>query len=157
MVRPVRPIGLSLAIIANSILFSILPLMQVGLVIIFRGDLNTLQFGNPTFFQGAEISSMSDGLLLAQAVFSLLFVGIAIMAWRGRARHIRQTIVAASILLAGLSLAAVALGDTNVSDNERAFLGLRLAFQLAAALYLTWYMNRGPARAYYAGHAHETH
>jgi hypothetical protein len=67
-------------------------------------------------------------------------------------------VVILTLVTAALSIAPL-LAQPNLSQGidsgaaiAQTLLSGRLIFSLLLALYVVWYMNRGPARAYYRGY-----
>jgi hypothetical protein len=167
--KPGRPFGLSLAILASAMLFSILPLMQVILIILIRYRLQNTNLAVPGAPEGVTPSvtggsfmGITEIELLIQVGLGLLFLVIAVFAWRGRPAWIRYAMLAAVALLAALTVVLSALPlatDTDLNtgiDSGASFiqtlLSGRLILSLLVALYVVWYANRGPARAFYRGY-----
>lgn len=167
--KPPRPLGLSLAILASMMLYSLLPLLQVAMVLIVQLRLQSIPLTIPgeggdiaPLAVGGDFTGMSSGGLILQSVLALLFLGIAILAWRGRPAWIRGVMIAAVLGLLGFTTAATTLALLTPSTLETGFDSgepLRQSLQwskllLSAliALYVLWYINRGPARAFYRGY-----
>jgi hypothetical protein len=167
--KPGRPFGLSLAIIASTILFSILPLMQVVLIVLVRYRLQSTNLAVPgtadgvsPIAVGGSFMGVTEVELLIQVALGLLFLVIAVFAWRGRPGWIRYAMLAAVALLTIVTailsaLPLTASSDLNTGiDSGAAFiqtlLSGRLILSLLVALYVVWYANRGPARAFYRGY-----
>ncbi|GIL12201.1 MAG: hypothetical protein BroJett038_09210 [Chloroflexota bacterium] len=167
MERPGRPLGVSLAIIASALVFSLLPLLQVGMVLTIRqvrlNSLNQDLSEDVPAFSGADlIGGISETELLVQGILGLGFLGLAVLAWRGRPPALRFMLVGAVVLLTGIKLAAIiaqSLAQQNLqigmSSADSIFQSLsvgQLAVEFLVMLYVVWYMNRGPARAFFRGY-----
>ncbi len=167
--KPGRTVGLSLAILASAMLFSILPLMQVALVLTIRARVQQVDLPVPgqsdsvtPFAVGGSVTGTDDAALMVQGVLGVVFLVIAFFAWRGRPAWIRLATLAAVLLLTlitiGFSVAALtAPADLNQGIDSGAaiaqtLLSGRLLISILVALYVVWYMNRGPARAFYRGY-----
>src|SRR4051794_412828 len=106
VLRPGRTVGLSLAILASGMLFTVLPLLQMALLLGIRykfANTNLAVPGQPNdslpIAVGGSLSG-SDGVsLAAQAILGVVFLVIAIFAWRGRPKWIRFAMLAAVIVL----------------------------------------------------------
>ncbi|MDZ4768704.1 MAG: hypothetical protein SGJ24_06215 [Chloroflexota bacterium] len=162
---PPRTFGLSLAILVSVILFTVLPLLQVLLVVAIRSRLAAVVPGGSddgAIAVGANFVGLTDSSLLLQIALGVGFAIIALLAWRGRPRGIRWVMIAAvlgitgtSALLALINLAApaeVSVGIDSGRDLERGLLVARTSLSALVALYVLWYMNRAPARAFYRGY-----
>lgn len=169
--RPGRPLGLSLAIFASALLFAVLPLLQVGFTLSFQARFAALgeaEFNFPgedpaqPFASGVSMDSVDTAALLVQGGVSLLFLGVCVLAWIGRPGWIRFVLLAAVLILAVLSLLVLIAqlntpptleaGLTSADDVGRNLRWTEMAFTILIPLYVAWYLNRAPARAFYRGH-----
>lgn len=165
--KPGRTLGISLAILASLMLFSILPLMQVAMVLILRYRMQGVNLpvgvsiAQPLAV-GGDFTGITDLGLLLQTLLGIVFIIIAFFAWRGRPAWIRLALLGAVLVLtlvsAVLSILPLLNGndpsagtDSGVAIMHTLFSG-RLVVSLLVALYVVWYMNRGPARAFYRGY-----
>jgi hypothetical protein len=168
--RPGRPLGLSLAIVASALLFAVLPLLQVGFALSFQARFATLgntEFNFPgedptePFASGVSMDGVDTFALLVQGGVSLLFLGVCVLAWIGRPGWIRYVLLAAVLILAVLSLLVLIIqlntpptleeGLTSADDLGRNLRWTEIAFTILIPLYVAWYLNRAPARAFYRG------
>lgn len=167
--RPPRTVGLSLAIAAAVILFTILPLLQASMVVVVQLRLNqaaaALQNrpdGTAPIAVGGDFLGVSSQALLVQVTGGLLFLIIAIFAWRGRPPVVRWVLMGAVLLLLAMTLVItwlptlaapnLAQGIDSAREVTQALNCARLPLTLLIPLYTLWYMNRGPARAFYRGY-----
>ncbi|MGQ9887930.1 MAG: hypothetical protein ACUVSX_05505 [Aggregatilineales bacterium] len=162
MPKPGRPLGLSIAIITSVMLFSLLPLLQVGILLLLRERFGAVEYLEGGGAVGSYMLGISDSKLLVQFALGLAFLLIAAAAWRGRPSRIRIVLIAAVLFLTALTivfdlsaLAQPAAPDegfdssADLTDNlQRA----RVALSVLVGLYVIWYVNRGPARAFYRGY-----
>lgn len=168
--KPGRTFGLSLAIIASVLLFSILPLLQVSMVLIVEYRLSqqppTLPVDGAENIEpiavGGDFTGVPQGTLLLQTVLGLGFLLIAVFAWVGRPSSIRFVMIAAVCALTLLTLLTSVLplfsqpslqeGIDSGAGVARSLLASRALLTLLIPLYVLWYMNRAPARAFYRGY-----
>jgi len=167
--KPGRTLGLSLAILGAVMLFSVLPLLQVAMILLLRYRLQNASLpleGDTTpstpFAVGGAFVGVDDGTMLLQAGLGIGFLIIAFFAWRGRPGWIRFVMIGAVALLTlisiGVSVAPlISAPDLNAGiDSGEAIrnvlLSGRMIVSVLLALYVAWYMNRGPARAFYRGY-----
>jgi len=162
---PPRTLGIAIAILASVCLFSCLPLLQVMMLLTLRGNLETelvpLETGGTAAF-GGSILNASDERLLLQTGLALLFLLIAALAWRGKPPVIRFILVAAVILLSAGNIALLVNAlitpqslQTGIDSGEtvtRSLATIQLLITAVIPLYVVWYMNRGPARAFFRGY-----
>jgi hypothetical protein len=165
--RPGRPFGVSVAIVASAFLFTILPLMQIGAVLIVRRHFMNMSFeddqlGIEPFAIGGDFLGVQESSIFIQAILSIIFLMIAIAAWRGRPPAIRFVLVASVFGLTLLKLVTIigsSLSQPNFQAGMSSLDGLmrslgtgQLMIDILVVLYVAWYMNRGPARAFYRGY-----
>lgn len=166
--KPGRTLGLSLAILASAMLFSVLPLLQVAMLLIARSRLQNANLAssgeaavNPIAV-GGSFEGGSDASLIVQVILGVFFLMVAVCAWRGRPRWIRFVMIAAVIVLTlvtvGFSIAPL-LSASDVQQGidsgaalRQTLLSSRMLMSLLVTLYVVWYVNRGPARAFYRGY-----
>lgn len=166
MKRPGRPFGVSIAVAAGTFLFAVLPLLQVGMVLGLRqhylnisleGDEAGLSASGANFTAG-----VSDEQLLLQSVLALVFLAVAVLTWRGRPSRMRYIFVGSVILLTLIKFAAVIIqsqtqrslqaGLSSGDDLSRSLAVGQLVVEIIVTLYVVWYMNRAPARAFFRGY-----
>jgi hypothetical protein len=162
MRKPGRPLGLSLAIVTAVMLFSILPLVQVLFFVSLKHRFQDIEFLEGGGASGVDVIGVSDTALLIQTVVAVVFLVIAIYAWQGKPVLIRYVFMVAVVLLTGATVIATAIALTGIRGVEALFDPLatlsnslvqaRLVFTVLVALYVLWYVNRGPARAFYRGY-----
>ena len=167
--KPGRTVGLSLAILASAMLFAILPLTQVALVLGIRYKVQQASLPLPgevdpaiPMASGGDFTGVSDLNLAIQTVLAVIFLVIAVCAWIGRPRWIRLAMWVAVVILTLVTAALTIVPMLSSPDFSQGFdsgagiaqtlLSGRLLVSLLLALYVVWYMNRGPARAYYRGY-----
>jgi hypothetical protein len=150
-----------LAIIVSVLLFSVLPLLQTGIILALDWRLRQAQVdlnGEQAIF-GGDFRGVSDLTLIFQGVSGMVFLIIAVLAWRGRPTWGRVALIAAVIGLTAVTAFNTINGLTAQPDAGAGIdsgAGLvqqllcgRLAFTFVIPLYVLWYMNRAPARAFY--------
>lgn len=171
--RPPRPFGLSLAIILTVTMFSVLPLLQIGvnwyiqqrIAQINEAEVDFLpdddQGGVQPLAVGGSYESVSTTQILLQGALSLFFLVVAIMAWRGRPPWVRFLLFGGIVILTlfsgtllileMLKPASIEAGITSADVFFTQARCIQLFFTIVVPLYSVWYMNRAPARAFYRG------
>jgi hypothetical protein len=144
--RPRRPRGLTIALLACTVLYGLYPLAQ-GLFFIFPA------FSRPTYEVQPRVA--------LNIVLGLAFLILMIPAWRGRPPRIRLVLTGAvlglMLLYLGFAVAdlaaqsGLALDSTSALDRTTATCSI--PFYLLLTTYIVWYLNRYPSRAYYRGAA----
>ncbi len=167
--RPPRTVGLSLAILASGMLFSVLPLLQMMLLLLLRYRFSRIDLAAPgqadgvaPLAVGGDFIGIDSSIVTLQTLMGIVFLGIAVLAWRGRPAWIRFAMLAAVLILTlvtvALSIAPLfaqpnpAQGFDSGDALRRTLLSGRLLLSIFVALYVVWYINRGPARAFYRGY-----
>jgi hypothetical protein len=166
--RPARTLGLSLAILVSIMWFSVLPMMQAGAILLVEWRLREAEQGLslgddlPAFAYGGEFRGVSDAVLWFQAVTGGVFLVIGAAAWRGRPSSIRRIMAAAVVILTAVTLVTTAAalnqpatiyeGIDSGGSLSTSLLNVRLIMTVLIPLYVLWYMNRAPARAFYRGY-----
>ncbi|NWF67794.1 MAG: hypothetical protein HXY40_01790 [Chloroflexi bacterium] len=164
--KPGRPFGLSLAIALSVIYFSLLPLLFNGLIWSVRQHFvalpvaeNAAEIGLDTpLFQGAEGLPQVN---LWQIVLSVVFLVVAVLAWRGRPPAMRFVLLFAIIGITVFNLAltfggqaadAATVGIDSAAQIEESLSLVQLMSNALVVLYVLWYINRAPSRAFYRGY-----
>jgi len=144
--RPARPRGLTIALLACTVLYGLYPL-ATGLFFLLPA------LGRPQYT--VEPRTVLD------IVISLAFLALLIPAWRGRPPRTRLILTAAVIGLMLLNLGTAVYDLTNqpaltldsTSQISQATTTCSIPIYAQLTLYIVWYLNRYPARAFYRGEA----
>jgi hypothetical protein len=166
--HPPRPLGVSLAILAGVVLFTLLPLMQVCLLL--NVQQHFLSFperlpDDPEAVQplasGVDIlGGINSTTFVVQGITAIIFLVIAVFAWRGRPSYIRWVMV---LVIPGITVfkflyQAATTAQYNLSQGISsgdsllgAFNNIQFVMEFLVMLYVAWYMNRAAARAFYRG------
>jgi len=162
MEKPGRTLGLSLAIIISVALFSLLPIAQVIFYLSLQQQFQAIEFLESGGAIGGSMPIVSNVSLIIPVVNGIIFLIIAGFAWRGKPQSIRFIFVGAVVFitLTTVILTVSALqpppdlsqGIDSGGDLSRSLLTARLVMSVLVALYVIWYVNRGPARAFYRGY-----
>ena len=150
--RPGKPLGLTLALVACVVLYGLWPLAQALLFL--------------------SLAARTNETLAPQAwlalVLSLGFLALLVPAWLGRPPQIRWvlsiaviglTIFQLALVIGGLTSPpdGVALPDAGSAISRTVNFGM-LCVYIPVPLYIVWYLNRYPSRVYYGGRKrHEGH
>lgn len=167
--KPGRPFGVTIAIIVSVIMYSFLPLTQVVIILGVEQIVNDVSDGidltvDASASGGDFRGGVTDGQLITQSAFSLIFLGVAIMAWRGRPSYMRFVLIGSVLILALINIGLIIIPQLTQSDSgltgasggslEDAFASLQITqiiLLILVPIYVVWYLNRGPARAFYRG------
>ncbi|MBC8170629.1 MAG: hypothetical protein H7X77_03120 [Anaerolineae bacterium] len=168
--RPGRPLGLTLAILATAFIFSIVPLLRLGLDLLIMQHFNSLTWPSLPYgegevepiFSGGETHLVNLPELLLVSTLGTAFLIVAIFAWRGKPVWIRfilywgvlclDVIYTLLILRSILMPVSLEQGLTSIDGTLRSSQIGYLVMIILVSLYLLWYMNRAPARAFYRGY-----
>jgi hypothetical protein len=161
--KPGRPLGVTLAIISSALLLGIIPLAYIGIITLIRRNIyNNLTGaeGSQPMFLGVDYVGLPDWRIAVQVIMALAFLLVAAFAWRGKPAAMRWILplgVAVSLFINGLLAFAVQqpaaqAGASSADAFFAAFDTGRIVIGLLTFLYVLWYMNRAPARAFYRGY-----
>ena len=157
--KPPRPFGVTLAIGVSVLFFSIIPLMTVGM----RFALETYILDS-TSDDGVVVGTdspdpLTDTDTLIQLGISVGFLGIAFFSWRGRPRWMRFALMISVVVIAAVLLVQAfnnfqgsALEGGSVDSLIHFLRQGQILFLILIPLYVVWYLNRAPARAFYRGY-----
>jgi hypothetical protein len=152
----------TLAVLASTVLFSLFPLMQVMLFLNVRQHFVSQSFdpsyGDP-IIAGADVLGVPDTLLMFQGFVAIIFLVIAVMAWRGHPPQMRFVLMGAVLFLTILRFLMTVSptpsdpqsGYSSLDSILRLLNSTQFVLNLLVMLYVVWYLNRGPARAFYRG------
>jgi len=168
--KPHRPLGVSLAIIMFGGLFALIPLLNLGTQWLIQARLSSLSTTELTLPDGTTMQAMAGGgyesfvnpgALLAQIMVCVWVLTVCVMAWRGKPRGIRWiftgTLLTLALLTAYLTLrTAFVMPSLNQGMSSADEVGSwdwtgALFSTVLLPLYTLWYLNRAPARAFFAG------
>ncbi|MBI1276515.1 MAG: hypothetical protein GC179_00160 [Anaerolineaceae bacterium] len=165
MQRPPRPFGVTLAIFASLILFTCFPLIEVGLLLSVRLHFANLTFaddGTQPLAMGADFLGIPDSKIFLQTLIAIVFLVIAVMAWRGRRKYMRFVLIVSCAGLTLFNILNIVIGQLSQQNFEAGASSLdsvlsslslgQFAAGVLVTLYVIWYLNRGPARAFYRGY-----
>jgi hypothetical protein len=149
--RRFRPLGLSIAILAAAGLYGLLPLLPAILVLlaVLRGRV----FSDPAILSGTDFN---DPITWINTILSLGTLVACVLAWRGRpvgSRRILLVLVWLGTILRLIvtvqSLTVPQGYPSNITEFFRPIALCQAPLLLIVPLYITWYLNRAPARAFY--------
>lgn len=156
--RVFRPLGLTIAILTGVIAFSIYPIARAY----FSWRLNncTNDAGLSCGVAGFPFDTLTQGIAIVGVVVFIT----AIFAWVGKPKQIRFIFQGAVILMSFLllieSIVRTRENEANLSQGElfmdstrelfNSILQCQIPILILVALYVIWYCNRAPARAFYS-------
>lgn len=165
MQRPPRPFGVTLAVIASIILFTLFPLAEVALLVSVRLHFSNMTLGGDgpqPIAMGADFLGIPDSRIILQSVIAIGFLIIAVFAWRGRPSFMRYVLMLSCIGLTLYSILSVIFSQLAEKSLEAGMSSLdsilnsislgQFIISALVTLYVVWYLNRGPARAFYRGY-----
>jgi hypothetical protein len=150
-------------------LFTLLPLAQVCVLLAFQYRLGQIDISGTTGDEspatalavGSNLGGLGNEFVILQALGGLAFLIIAFFAWRGRPESIRQVMIVSVLGLTTLFLwdsitafftpPSLASGIDSGGSLSRLLQCGRLGANLLVPIYVLWYMNRAPARAFFRG------
>lgn len=166
-IKPGRPVGLTLAILLSVLLYAVMPLVLLGYRLLVHDRLSRVD--TPVMFEGQEYRAIASGgsfqittnEIMIQTIAIFIFVVVAYLAWRGGRNWVR-TLFTSTVLFYGGLTAIFTLRDLlvpNTIDQGITSLDTLIAQGLCSVLvttvlvpmYVLWYVNRAPARAFFRG------
>jgi hypothetical protein len=163
--KPPRTFGLALAIILSIIYFSVLPLIANGYTVLLKRHFENV--GESCFDMGPDVEPVCiSGMEGAevnywQVLLAVIFFVVAVFAWRGKPPSIRFifmfAIIGVTIFNLGLTFSIPApdpatQGFDSSTGMAQVLANAQLFGSFLVVLYVLWYTNRGPARAFYRGY-----
>ncbi len=165
MQRPPRPFGVTLAILASLTLFTVFPLLQVGMLLIVQSHFAGMTFddaGLQPIVMGADILGVPASRIFLQALIAIVFFIVAFFAWRGRPPFMRFVLMLSCVALTLYSVVSAIWAQIGTYAQEFGASSLdsilnsvaigQFSIGILVTFYVIWYLNRGPARAFYRGH-----
>ncbi len=160
--KPPRTFGLMIAIWLSVVWFTGVPLANTAFVMSLRWRFRNINIDTTnSTISGGTITGTSN-LLLAYWVFqAITFLVVASLAWNWRSQRSRYLLFAMVLALTVLNIGGTVWGlvgasSANALDSSgnltSSLLGAQLCFTITIPLYVMWYINRGPARAFYRGY-----
>jgi hypothetical protein len=144
-----RPLGLTIAIYATAIIYGLLPVLEVY----FLRRLNAT----------AEEALVPGGVGITTwnwlaAAFGGVVLVVCVLAWWGRPPWIRFVLMGILLFLTAVYLFRIVeawntepdpITGGQVQETWRDMLNCQLPVLIVVPLYVVWYLNRAPARAFY--------
>jgi len=150
-----RPLGLTIAIFSAAILFSAWPLVKLYMAWRLQADNNAADEENFLFTASSTIPL--DTLTVVTGLLGLGVLVSAFFAWWGKPPRIQYVfqalVILTTVTLIGESIYR-AVGAQNLLQEPIAqaidsLSRCQIPLQVLTALYVVWYCNRAPARAFY--------
>lgn len=150
--RIYRPLGVTIALLGAVVFFGIFPLIELYLA--YRLD----RASEGSFIiVGTDLVPL-DAWTWFGGLAGLLVILMAIPAWLGRPPYIRFVFIGTIMLSMAATIAKV-IAHSDASNPilpQNAFesalqdvFGLQYFIQAVMLVYILWYLNRAPARAFY--------
>ncbi len=143
-----RPFGLTIAVLATALGYGVLPLLPLGLMAWSRVTQRNL---------GVDFVGGAPGWIAV--ILGLLTLVVSFLAWLGRPYRVRAALILLVWLTTALWIFRIVqsftvkpdfLGEVGGSlSSPTAGLVCQLPLLIFIPLYVTWYLNRAPARAFY--------
>ncbi len=168
--KPGRPFGLTLAILVSIVLYTVLPLLVVGGILVVEEHFRNIQettlvlpgmVVQEPVVGGNFRGGITDAQLILQSIIAVAFLVIALLSWRGKPPVMRHVFTGTVVLLSG-SIIALTLfppsSDTQgVSGGSltaalEAVSCVQVGAYIVLPLYVIWYLNRAPSRAFFRGY-----
>ncbi len=147
--RPPRPLGLTVALVATAILYGVLPLLEVY----FLWRLN-MAASEAYILGGVDITVWN----WIEGGLGVVMLAVCVLAWWGRPARIRWVLMALLVVITVTNLYRIGeawrssinpIFDGQAQEVLRNFLRCQFPALVVVPLYVLWYINRAPARAFY--------
>lgn len=144
-----RPPGVTLALLAVGVLYGLRPLLEAALY--RRLEVTT----HEALIPGGVKVSVWSGI---EGIFGGVMLVLCLLAWLGWPARIRWVLIAAMVALTAVNLVRIlqAWGTDpdpifggQVQSTLRSALLCQLPLMVVVPLYVVWYLNRAPARAFF--------
>lgn len=165
--KPPRTLGIMLAIVASVLMYSIFPLVFVSWTLFYR--LRLAEVGVMVGMSSDSVNALGVAVLTwwevaVWLVLALGYAGVAVLSWRGVAPMMRHVMTGSVVLVL---VGYTALGLYRLQQNQQALdaagglsaanflapiLNGGFGFSVLVTLYVVWYLNRAPSRAFFRGH-----
>lgn len=160
MPKPMRSFGLSIAIISSVLLFTGVPFFQLAIFMLVSRPM----YEDSGIVTGVNVGVIDQGQLFLQVLLASGFFIIALFGWNGRPAGIRRVLsfsvigmtvynISFILLPAILSTPNVTVSgiDSSFELSRQLRIG-QLVSSLLVTVYVVWYLNRWPARAFFRGY-----
>jgi hypothetical protein len=161
--KPGRPFGVILAILLCIVFFSIIPGAMVTSRVLIeqhvtRSQMIMLPDGTLTEITSGvdDDSVLGNRALQIQLIISVGFLVLSVFAWRGKPAWMRYVFMFTVLAIAGILLYQNFIlfrQQTHSGGTGEAFFqflqNANILALVLVPLYVIWYLNRAPARAFY--------
>ncbi len=147
--RPRRPLGLSVALFATAVLYGVLPLLEV--YFLWRLDMAASE---AYILGGVDITVWN----WVEGGLGVVMLVVCALAWRGKPPWIRHVLVGLLLTVTAANLyriweawhsAVNPIFDGQAQAVLQDFLRCQFPALVVVPLYVLWYVNRAPSRAFY--------
>jgi hypothetical protein len=154
--QPRRPFGVIMALMSGVFVFSVIPLLMIGTILYLATYVQSDASGG---MSGLEFTDMTYQPLLLPGIAALVYLLVAIWAWRGKPSTVRfifplitafYCVVTWSLLTTPSPVAEQAVDSS--SEFAEIASQVYLIAMVGVTVYIAWFMNRWSARAFYRGY-----
>lgn len=158
---PPRTIGISLAILLVVVFFSLFPFIQTGYKLILQDRIRQSQVIVGSNFHLTtpidEISQSSLIGLVSEIIPPIVFFILCFLTWLGKPSYIRHIFwIAVVSWVVGMWVRLYAVKEDEALFASNGFIHtiqiIYAIFSSIVGLYVVWYINRAPARAFFRGY-----
>ncbi len=147
--RAHRPLGLTLALFATAVLYGLLPLMEVY----FLWRLN-MAASEAYILGGVDISVWN----WIEGGLGVVMLVVCALTWRGKPAWMRKVLIVLLVVITAANLYRIweawhtplnPVFDGQAQEVLQNFLRCQFPALVVVPLYVLWYINRAPARAFF--------
>lgn len=165
--KPYRPFGVTIAILLAVVFYSLIPLFFTGQLLLVESHFNSRpdvwvfpQESVEEIARGGNLTGDITRLdMMVQVVLALVFMVIAFFAWRGKPHWMRYVFAVSVIGISAMTIVIFVFPAPTADMSGGSLDGLArllrpgvFAWYVLLPLYVVWYLNRAPARAFYRGY-----
>jgi hypothetical protein len=158
--KPRRPFGLTLAILGGVLLFFLIPMLEIGLIVMIE---STFVAEVGVGMAGVNVSGIASTALILQVSLSVLYLLIALITFSGRVARMRLVFQVFTIGLALLHIVVrifpeltrpqnVSQGIDSAQQFAHFYLLANFWMMLFIAVYTLWFLNRWSVLAFFRGY-----
>lgn len=165
---PRRPFGVTIAILLCLLFFAVIPSLAILSRILIEQHISanntfTLPDGSEATILNSGVESLGSSInqttILQQGIISILVFILAFFAWRGKPSWVRfgfmgfVLIISAILIYQNLLISQLSNLEGGTGQGLFDFLKSgNTLFLFILPVYVIWYLNRAPARAFYRGY-----
>ncbi len=154
--KPRRPFGVILALAGGVFIFSFIPALMIAIFVYLTRYVQVDASGG---MSGLDFKDVTYQPLLIPGIGALIYLLLAIWAWRGKSPVARFVFPLMTALYCIVTWGLLTIPNTDANqgiDSATGFAAIASQIYLFAMIgvtvYIAWFMNRWSARAFFRGY-----